>query len=236
MSITRSLLAAALLLMVSSLANSQDQLTRNLGDFAGISVIGELRVELYKSDRPYVEIFRKNTAAENIITEVKDGVLSIRLKTNTTKDAEIKVKVFYTNLDFISAQAQCLILSPETITGKIMSFDLKSGAKISLDLDLSEIRADVKQGALMELTGKTERQEVNVNTGATYSAYELEARDSYIVALSGGKAKVTASRIIDANANAKGWIGYVGDPESVFVKTNLGGEIAKFKSSEESPE
>lgn len=212
--------------------SAQEPLTRNLGDFAGLSVIGGIKAELYKSDRPYVEVYMKNASADQIITEVKSGVLSLRLKTNTPKEAEILVKVFYSSLDQINAQAQCLITSTETLTGKNMSFDAKSGGEIDLIVELTGITAKVTQGAIMVFEGTVEKQEITVNTGGTYSAYELESRDTYVTASSGGKAKVTANRIIDATANAKGWIGYKGSPVSTYIKTNLGGEIAIFREGD----
>ena len=105
----------------------------------------------------------------------------------------------------------------------------KAGGKMELKLKLTSLEAVVKQGGILVFSGEVEKQTIEVLTGGTYSGYELEARDSYVKAVSGGKAKVVANRIIDATANSKAFIGYTGDPVSSFIKTNLGGEIAHHK-------
>jgi hypothetical protein len=216
--------------------SAQEPLVRNLGDFAGLSVTGSIRAEIWSSEQPYVEVLMKGTSADNVITEIKSGVLSVRLKTNTPKEAEVTVKVYYTHLDNISSQAQALVIGVDTLTGKNMDFEAKTGGKMDLVLKLNTIRVDVGQGSTIVFQGSVEKQEVKVNTAANYSAYQLEARDSYVVANAGGKAKVRASRIIDAQANAKGFIGYKGNPASTYFKTNLGGEIAGFKEGEDEEE
>ncbi len=220
------------LISIAITASAQESFSRKLPAFNGISAIGKMRVEIYKSDTTGVELVLSNVAPENIITEVTDNALSIRLKTDTSKDAIIKVKVYYTQLSDILVAVNTLLLSPEIISAENMSFTARSGAKMELELDVKNIVADVKQGGILVFTGKTTRQEVSVNTGATYSAYKLQAEDTYVKANSGSKAKVCASRIIDATSNTKSYVGYIGVPISVYIKTNLGGVIASFANED----
>jgi hypothetical protein len=219
-------------LTIHLVSNAQETITRALPDFHGLSVMGKMRVELYKSDTSRIDLIISNMAAENLISEVKDSVLSIRLKTDTNKSAVVKIRVFYSGLSDITVASNALVVSPETITAEALSFTARSGAKMELDLDINKITADVKQGAILVFSGKTKRQDISVNTGATYSAYKLLAEDTYVTANAGSKAKVCASRIIDVSSNTKSYVGYIGVPVSVFSKTNLGGVIASFANED----
>lgn len=212
--------------------NSQDGVNRNLKDFNSLSVTGKMRVELYKSDSPSVLLEISGTSEDNIITEIKDSTLSLRLKTDTDKNAVIKVKVYYTALSEISVAANTLLISPETFVQEHVSFNARHGAKIELDLELKSLSADVTQGSILVFTGKVQKQDIKVNTGATYSAYKLKAEDTYVSANSGAKAKLCASRIIEANSTTKAYIGYIGTPVSAYIKTSLGGEIASFATED----
>ncbi|HYW94700.1 MAG TPA: head GIN domain-containing protein [Bacteroidales bacterium] len=227
-SIKRIVLLTALVSLPVFLS-AQEPVKRDPGNFKGLSVIGNIRVELYKSDTSQLVIETMGTSPENVITENDGGNLSLRLKTNTQKDARVKIRVYYSHLDQLDVQAQALITSPEVIEGDTIAFTAKSGGKMELKLGLKTLSAEVRQGAILVFTGNVEKQTIEVNSGATYSAYELEARDTYVKAASGGKAKVVARRIIDATATLKGFIGYKGEPVSIYVKTNLGGEIVNFK-------
>lgn len=221
-------------LLLISLSNyAQKTEKRELDNFHSVSIIGKIRCELYKAETPGLELILKRTEFENVITENENGELSLRLKTNTAKDAEVRIKLYYTQLDEMKVQAQSLIVSSEVINEEEIFFSSKSGGKMELKLNLSSLEAEVKQGGILVFRGAVEKQEVSVSTGGTYSAYELKSQDAYVKANSGGKAKVSVSRIIDATANSKAFIGYQGNPVSTYIKTNLGGEIAHHQVGEE---
>jgi hypothetical protein len=230
-SIRKSSLTTALLFFVLYLG-AQDTITRSLAPFQNLSVIGKMRVELYKSDTAHIELFVNRQIADNIISEVKNNTLSIRLKTDTDKNSVIKVSLYYSNLSDISVAANTLLVSPETLKSEKINFIARSGAKMELNLDVKTLNAEVKQGAILVFTGKVNQQNITINTGATYSAYKLLSENTYVTANAGSKAKVCASRIIDATSGTKSYVGYIGTPVSVYVKTNLGGEIASFANEE----
>ena len=212
---------------------AQKPIKRDPGNFTALAATGNIRVELYKSDRTGLSIETTGTSSENVLTENDGRELSLRLKTNTPKDAEVRIKVYYTSLDQLSVHAQALITGPDVLEGQNVNFIARTGGKMELKLELSSLSADVRQGAILVFKGNVEKQTIDVNTGGTYSAYELESRDTYVKAFSGGKAKVVARRVIDATANLKGFVGYKGKPVSTVVKTNMGGEIANYSEDDQ---
>ena len=89
------------ILVISIFINShtsfaQETFIRKIDGFSGISLSGNIRVELYKADTTSIEITLKDLPAENLITEVKNGKLGIHLKMGSNKNAVVKVKVYYT--------------------------------------------------------------------------------------------------------------------------------------------
>jgi len=218
--------------LISCSIFGQEPLTRNISGFSGISVYGNIRIELYKSDSPLLEITLKDLPLENLTTEVIDGILNIRTRTGSPKNSSAKVKVMYSELKDLTVASGALIVSADILTGKMINFTARSGGKMELELEMEELKAEVVQGAILVFTGEVKKQEVTVNTGATYSAYKLEAEESYVRSSAGATAKVKASKFIDAKSTAGGFIGFIGDPESDFSKTVLGGEIRKYKTEE----
>ena len=207
---------------------AQESVTRNLNDFYSLEVMGNIRVEIYPSDQPRAELILLNTTPDKVITEINNFNLSLRLRTDTPKDAKVTIKLYYKTLHKITVISNALVISDIPLKGEKAELNAGSGGKIDLALEITSLTSSVSKGASVALTGEVNKQNVKVSTGATYSAYTLEAADSYIKALSGGTAKVVARRIIDAKATFKGVIGYKGNPVSTYVKTNFGGEIANF--------
>lgn len=227
--VSHLILSIAFLVLTLS-ANAQNRITIGLDDFTSVSVSGRIDVELIPSDSKEVSITSKIGQPEEVHVEVKEGELKIRIRPKFDKNDVISVKLPYTKLTKISALAGAVINSARDLEVDDLELNAASGGKIELSVKTKSITAKVTQVSDIILYGKTETQNVIVNTGGNYLAYDMECEDTYIKVTAGSQGKVTASRIIEATANSKGFIGYVGDPVSTYVKTSLGGEIASFKT------
>jgi hypothetical protein len=214
--------------ILSIAAFSQEKTTREPGNFSELNVTGEIRVELYPSEKPYIEIISEGISPGDIATEIKGNKLDVKMKTSIPKNARFTIMVYHTGLEKIEVQSRSLVTGADVFKAENILFDATTGGKIELEVDIENLEANVRQGAIIVLNGEVEKQEIKVSTGGTYSAYDLEARDSYVKAVTGGKAKVTAHRVIDAQSNSKAFIGYKGNPVSSNVNTSLGGEVMKI--------
>ena len=221
------------MLINCNISSGQENIFRKIDNFKGIELIGNIRVELYKSDTAGMDISIKDLPLENLITEIKDGILKIHLKSGSNKNATVKIKLYYSEIDNLTVGSRSLITSSEILTGKSMNFKARTGGKMELELSMDNLEAYVEQGAILVFKGIVNNQKVNANSGGTYSAYLLEADSSYVKASTGGKAKVKAEKFIEAISNSGGFIGYIGDPASDFAKTSLGGEVRRYKTNED---
>ena len=208
-------------------ANAQNIETRQTGDFTSFSVMGKIRVEIYPCTKDSLVLEAEGATTDYIITDLEDGELNIRLNTDIPKDARVTVQLYYNDLDKITAASNALILSPDTLKAESMSFEVKSGAKMELTLNMKSIIAEVKQGAILVFYGSVDNQEIGVSSGGTYSAFELKSKNTFIKATTTARAKLTATESIDATANTTGYIAYKGNPAKEKIKANLGGEVVE---------
>ncbi len=204
---------------------AQHNETRKTGDFHSLSITGKIRLEIYPASGDSLVLSAEGATTDYIISENTSGELNIRLKTDIAVDAKITAKLYFKDLKRIDVQAGALVLSPDTIKTGSMNFSAKSGAKIELHLNTEILTADVKQGAILVLYGKAQKQEVSVSSSGTYSAFELEVPETVVRATTAGRAKVTAAKVLNATANTKGYIAYKGNPESKDLKATFGGEV-----------
>lgn len=212
---------------------AQNRITITLDDFSSLSVSGGIDLELIPSESREMSITSRNGQPEEVGVEIKNDELKIKIRPRIDKDDIIKIKLPYKNLSRIEASAGAVINSARDITADKLELEATSGGKLELSLQVNSIDAKVIQVSDIVLYGKAVSQNVLANTGGNYLAYDLECQDSYIKASSGSQAKVTASRIIEATAGSKGYIGYIGEPISTYTKTSLGGEIASFRKKPE---
>jgi len=212
-----------------SISTAQENVKRETGAFQTISEKGEIRLELYAADREYMEIPGDQSNAENVKTELKDGILEIELDNKPENSRKIKIRLYYSNIEEINASSRCLVVSADTIESTELKLEARSGAKMELKIRTENLDASATQGGLLVLYGKTTQQEVSVASGASYAAFGLESDECYISVATGGNAKIMASKKLDARATAKGYISYKGDPDRVLKDAKLGGEIVNAR-------
>jgi hypothetical protein len=202
---------------------------RETTPFHSIVVSSEIVAELVLSKQEAVETDFKNASGDDLMVEVVDSVLKIRMKTGSYKDALLKVKIYYTgDLRMLEANGRAQIWSEEDLYFE-GSLDAKlfNGGEMRFRLQCDSLNANLSQGSIISLTGEARAQQVKVTTGATFSGYEFRTERAHVTASGGGKAKVSASVYLNANASSKGFIGYVGEPAKVDQKTSLMGEVMK---------
>lgn len=225
-----------LLVVISPGSFGQNAITIDLENFNSLSVSGRIDLELIPSDSREMSIVSGIGREEEVSVEVNNERLQIKARPKIDKEEAITIRLPYTSLVSIEAAAGAVVNSARNIDSDEIELIANTGGKIELSVNSATITVRVSQVSDIILYGNTVSQHVSVTTGGNYLAYDLDCQDTYVKVSAGSQAKVTASRIIEATANSKGYIGFVGDPVSTYTKTSLGGEIASFKSRPEDDE
>ncbi len=209
---------------------AQNRITVTLEEFTAISVIGRADVELVPSKSHTMSITDKNGQPNQVEYEIKNSELKIKTKPDLKQENEIYIKVPYLALTSIEAVNGAVVNSREDLKSENLKLKAISGGKIELSVKTKTIDARVAQGSDIILYGKTDSQDVVANTGGNYLAYDLDCDDANVKSTSAAQIKVSAKNKIEISASSKGFVGYIGDPNTTITKSSLGGEIANFKS------
>jgi hypothetical protein len=200
--------------------------------FTAINVSSEIDAELILSKDEKVEIELKGAETGQMITEVDDGVLKVRMKTGSYRDATLKVKIHFTDINAIEATGRAAVWSYEDLFIGKMDIKLYNGGAVRLGMYCDTLTANISQGSILTLRGEGVVADIKVNTNGTFNGYEFTCADVNVTASSTGKAKVSATNSLVANASTGGFIGYVGNPGTVDRKASLKGEILQTELDE----
>ena len=220
-----TLLGLVLPICIMIQAQDNARARRMMQPFHSISLASEIDAELILSEEESIAIDLKGAKLDQIITEVKEGVLKIKMKTGSYKDATLKVQVHYKEIKNIEVTGRAAIWSYEELYLDQLGMKLYNGGAARLKLYCDSLTANLSQGAILTLKGEGKVAHLKVNTSATFSGYEYVCQDVYVTASSTGKAKVSASNYLEARASTGGFVGYVGEPRRVDSNTSLKGEI-----------
>jgi len=213
---------------------SQDKATavRSVESFHAINVSSGIDAELILSKEQKVEIELQGAETGQMITEVVDGILKIRMKTGSYKDASLKLKIYFDELDAIEATGRAAVWSFEDIFTDRMDIRLYNGGAVRLGMYCDTLTVNISQGSILTLKGEGIASDIKVNTNGTFNGYEFACEDVNVSASSTGKAKVSASNSLVATASTGGFVGYVGNPKKVDRKVSLKGEILQTELEE----
>lgn len=216
-------------LVLAGLVQLKSQGPVRLDPFHSIVVSGGIVAELKLSGEDAFEVDFKGADPEDLVVEVLDSVLKFRMKTGNYKDARLNV-IIHVQSDFryLETVGQGQIWSADEINLEHgLRVKMARGGEMRFHLNCDSLNARLSQGSVISLEGQARVLNLKVSTYATFSGYEFNVQDAEVESIGNGRAKVSVSNYLKANASTKGFIGYVGEPRKTDKKTNLGGEIKK---------
>ncbi|MFO7827078.1 MAG: head GIN domain-containing protein [Bacteroidales bacterium] len=225
---TRILITTFLTLLMIS-ANAQKTAERTIASFDKIDVFGNIQVFLTKGEVGTVKIDSKDVDPSEVVTEVKDKLLKIKMKSNLFDDATVRVYLNFDELREISSNAAAEIMVKDKIKGDKIMVTATSGGRVKLDATLNAVELKSYQGGHIDITGKSKLQESFVNTGGILSAAKFECDEVFIKMNTGGNADVLVNKKIDARVNTGANLSIYGKQGiDENLSTSLGGKIVKW--------
>lgn len=225
----RLLTAALALLAAASSALAANKETRTLeNNFTAIEISKGANVSLIQGDKMGLEVVTDGCPTSDVQTEVKNGILSVKMKKRTAGSA-VQVFVYFADLDRISVkrgasvQTDCLFAHRGSLT-----LEVGAQSEASLDLDVEELNVDANT-CVITLEGKAERQKVLIAGtvgSSSYNAEDLESKHVDIKAID-TDAVVNFSESLKAEA-VSCTIKYIGDSSKVRKTTKGSGNVVEF--------
>ncbi|MCB2197414.1 MAG: DUF2807 domain-containing protein [Bacteroidetes bacterium] len=222
-------LLTAFMFCVSFSIFAQNIEKRTIDSFDKIEVTGNIKVEMKLGNKESLEIKARNVDPSEVVTEVDDKLLKIRMKSNLFEDeVQAIIKVTYTEIREINSNASAEIVFKDKIEGDKIFAEATSGGRIIMEVDLNAIELKSYQGAHIDVSGKCKIQESFINTGGVLAASNFACDEVFIRMNTGGNAEIIANKKIEANVNTGAKLSFFGKPEDESLKTTLGGNITKW--------
>ncbi len=216
----------AALLIISQLGFSQDEISKNVGDFNQISSFDKISVFLVSANEN--KIILKGEGSSDVELINNNGELKIRMPLNKLlKGDNVIATVYYKNIDEVEASEGSKISSDEILKGTNFDINAKQGSEVKLNLEVDRVSIKASAGSKIYLNGKTKTQDVLINSGAILEAENFISNQTIITANAGGEATIFATDFVDAKIRAGGNIDIYGKPKQIKQKVIAGGTITE---------
>ena len=209
------------------LVNAQDNQRRTLtsSPFIGVKVYSGLEVNLIASEVNKAVVY--GSQSDDVILGMKNGVLQLKIALGSLSDSlPTRVDLYHSKLlNEITATQQAKITSQVPLVQT--SLNLKSSTAAVMDFEIYTDRLDVvaTNGGRIELEGTVSSFNLNVNTGGSCEAEQLQTTQVQTKLIGGGYAYVTVSDLINAEVIAGSVLRVYGDPVKKVYQKKLGGKL-----------
>lgn len=178
------------------------------------------------------KIIADERVLEAINYKVDDYELKIGLSIGTLFEGDfpLKLKVYTKNIDQLSAVQGSTVEIQNLIKTDHFFIRATEGSIVSGEFETQSLELKALSGGVIDIKGKTQSQDVLVNTGGEYNGRHLETKNTKVKVTYGGNANVFASENCEAKIVVGGQIDIYGNPKYMNEKTTFGGEINNIKN------
>ncbi len=214
-------------IMIATAATGQNTIEKSVGEFQELKVYDLIEVELIKSKENKLVISGKN--AEDVVVVNRNGKLKIKMKLEESFDGnKTTAKLYYTSLDILDANEGALITSEQKIKQFEIELRAQEGGRINVPLKVKTASIKSVTGGIIETSGKSEKQNISINTGGVYRGKNLKTVTTIIAIRAAGEADVNASDLVDIKIRAGGDVFIYGNPDRVDESRVIGGRIKRM--------
>ena len=214
-------------IMIGLVVTGQNTVEKAVGEFKELKVYDLIEVELIKSKKNKVVVTGKNT--EDVVVVNKNGKLKIKMNLEESYDGNnTTVKLYYTSVDILDANEGAVISSKDKIKQFEIELRAQEGGRINVALKVQTVSIKSVTGGIIETSGKSEKQDISINTGGVYKGKELKTVTTKVAIRAAGEADVNASDLVDVKIRAGGDVFIYGNPERVDESRVIGGRIKRM--------
>ncbi|MEX0273391.1 MAG: head GIN domain-containing protein [Flavobacteriaceae bacterium] len=227
-SMVRAFFIYLFFLLTFPVLSQEDKITHQLDVFTEIKAYDGLSIKLIKSTENKAVITGANTQKVSIVNN--NGILKVRMQIDKLFSGfRTFVDLYYTEeLVVIDVNEDAKITSEGTIEQDVIELKAQEGGELEINAEVEQMLVKSVMGGVVRTTGKSEVQDVAINTGGIYYGKDFITKFSTVNVNAGSKAEIHASNYVKATVKAGGEVLVHGDPAKMDEKTVFGGTVKRM--------
>lgn len=205
--------------------------TREMSQFKGIKNAGSIDVVVTNNENQLVKVEADDNILPYIITEVKDGLLNVHLKSHISLQnftAIIYVSAPLLNTFMVAGSGS--IISKDTLKDmEQIKLKVSGSGDINAFVDAPQITAGISGSGTITLHGKTKNFNCSISGSGDIKCNNLLSENTTVIVSGSGTAHVFASVNLAAKVSGSGNIYYSGNPSSPEIKKSGSGSVQAEK-------
>lgn len=198
----------------------------DLSSFDGLHVSGMFEVFLVEGNSPHISIETDENLQEYVIAEVRNNILTLRMKENNRYDpTRLDVYVTTNSLSELKLSGATSVSSDHTLSAANLTISISGAGDMNLKVDAERLKTHVSGAGNVRISGNAQDHQIRISGVASINCLNLETLDTDVSISGAGSAKVNATQKINASVSGVGSIEYSGNPQSKNLNTSGAGSI-----------
>lgn len=200
---------------------------REIDAFNKIEVEGVFNVFLIQGNHESVKVESDKSILPLVLTEVKNNVLTIKLKANSSINKMKKINVYVTFVDLseLSTKGAGMLSCANKLHFNDLELDLKGAGAIHLELEANRLNIDTEIVGVLFLAGRANVVNLDHKGIGAIEAFDLKAEKLSLKSDGVGKAEVYASKELRIKAKGLGSVEYKGNPAVKNIQNEGFGKV-----------
>lgn len=230
-SLYSKLTLAALFILIAQFGFAQERETRDVSNFNELSVSSAFIVEVSVGNTESLEVEAEERYMDDIITEVRNGRLTIKLRdsrdTRRMRDSP-RAYVTVKSLELIDISGAVKLTTFDPLKGDRFKLSMSGASVAKIEVEVEDLRIEGSGASEIILQGSAKNQTLRSSGATSYSAYDLESEYADIKMSGAGSARVSVSEELDVRLSGASDVRYKGSP-SVNTSTSGASSVRKGK-------
>lgn len=197
-------------------------------EFSSIKASEGLEVFLTQDTKNTLKIQADENIQKYIITEVKDGTLTLHTSEQLGKVNSKKVFINFKSINNIKSTSGVLIKTTKPINSDLLNIQASSGSTQRLIVKTENINCSSSSGASILLEGKSLLINASASSGSSINALKLISENCETRTSSGANINVFCSSEINSTASSGSRTIYGGNPKLISKIKSSGAQIFSF--------
>jgi len=204
-------------------------ITRNTADYDAIKCAGFMDFKLVEGSEGNITLEGESNLLEHIITEVKDGVLKVKVakgkNLKPSKNKPLLITIPYKDVSNVSLAGSGDVWNEGTISGSKLDTALAGSGDIILNVDVESASASISGAGDLTLKGKATNLKTRVAGSGDFHGFKLDSVNVDASIAGSGDIGVNCSGELKARVAGSGDIEYRGNPTKEDTKVSGSGSI-----------
>jgi hypothetical protein len=211
--------------------NDKNAEVRSVTAFTGIKVSGGIDVYLSQGDSYSLAVSAvEDKYRDNIITEVKNGILFIHYNSERNRinsDKQLRAYISFQTLESLEGSGACDIILTGTLQANSMLIKLSGACDIKGPVKITDLTLDLSGASTVKISGTAENVNLTASGASDIKNYDLVTQNC-VAKLSGASdVRITVNNSISGSASGASTLHYEGNPDRREVATSGASSISQ---------